>query len=184
MKGNINWAMRSTGPMTEEEIASHCDEVDWRAISRYQKLSEDFIIRWQDRLDWHLTTLHQNLSDSVIKLVRDKLASPTLIKNIAAKRLGLTDVVEYGTVSIKQRWQVKRLANTLKRRLRIGWRPTESIGRFLVGISIVGWIYYIGAKESASKTFLTVLVVLLGIMTAIGGVLMFYRVARDNLTKG
>lgn len=184
MKGKINWAMKSTTPMSEKEIEEHCDEVDWRAISKYQKLSDAFIIAWQERLDWYNVTLYQNLSDFVIQSVRSRLtSSPSLIKNIAVQRLGLTAEEEQCNLSIKQRWQIKRLSDKLKRRYRIGWRPIDALGKVFIGISVIGWIYYIGAKDSVSKTTLTVTTVLLTITTVIGCLLMFYRVARENLTK-
>lgn len=42
------------------------DAVDWKYVSKYQKLNDEFIIRYAKYLDWDLLTKYQNLSYNVI----------------------------------------------------------------------------------------------------------------------
>ena len=48
-----------------------CDKfkkyIDWDEISRYQKLSEDFIREFEDYVDWYEIRHNQNLSEDFIK---------------------------------------------------------------------------------------------------------------------
>ena len=54
------------------EFAAIChgqnkDQVDWYGISKYQKLSADFIREFKDRVDWRCISEHQKLSEDFIK---------------------------------------------------------------------------------------------------------------------
>ena len=42
------------------------DRIDWVHISRNQKLSEEFIIKFQERLDWEYISTYQKLSEEFI----------------------------------------------------------------------------------------------------------------------
>lgn len=173
----INWAYRSTKSISETEIAEHSEEVDWRAISRYQTLSEEFMLVWANKLDWYLVTKHQDVSDRALMTVKEKI-SPAMLDNVCAKRLGFdSDMVN---ISLMQRWKVNRESKKLKRKLRIGWQPSDAIGKILIGISIVGWIYFFGAKGIVSKTQEIIIAIAFGITSFLGLALLIWKKYREN----
>ena len=49
------------------------DEVDWLCISRWQKLSEDFIREFSDKLNWGCISYYQKLSEDFIREFADKV---------------------------------------------------------------------------------------------------------------
>jgi len=49
------------------------DKVDWDDISRYQKLSEDFIREFQDEVDWIYISKYQKLSENFIREFKNKV---------------------------------------------------------------------------------------------------------------
>ena len=42
------------------------DDVDWESISIEQKLSDDFIRKFQDYIDWYWVSIYQKLSEELI----------------------------------------------------------------------------------------------------------------------
>ena len=64
--------------MTENEIREKIKEkginiVNWKSISQYQTLSEDFIREFQDKVDWMQIFIHQTLSEDFIRQFKDKV---------------------------------------------------------------------------------------------------------------
>lgn len=49
------------------------DRLDWYLVSRYQRLSPEFIRRWADKLDWNALSLRADLTESFMFEYRDKL---------------------------------------------------------------------------------------------------------------
>lgn len=47
--------------------------MNWNAISRFQRLDESFIERFQDKVNWAEVSIYQNLSESFIKKFQDKV---------------------------------------------------------------------------------------------------------------
>ncbi len=68
--------------ITEENVMNHPFEVikryrkkdlNWKNISRFQKLSEDFIREFQDRVNWDHIPRYQELSKDFIREFRDRV---------------------------------------------------------------------------------------------------------------
>ena len=64
--------------MTENEIREKIKEkgidiVNWKSVSQYQTLSEDFIREFQDKVDWEWISSKQKLSESFIREFIDKV---------------------------------------------------------------------------------------------------------------
>ena len=57
----------------EFEITDITNEIDWIHISR-QKLSEEFIKKFQDKVNWQYISLKQNLSEEFIREFQDKVS--------------------------------------------------------------------------------------------------------------
>jgi len=55
--------------------------IDWVYISRYQKLSEDFIREFKDKLDWNYISRCQKLSDDFIREFKDYINKNNLVYN-------------------------------------------------------------------------------------------------------
>ena len=53
---------------------------DWKKISKFQKLSEDFIRDHQDKVDWEYISAYQELSESFIKSSAKALLKNSKIK--------------------------------------------------------------------------------------------------------
>jgi hypothetical protein len=65
---NVDWYNISKyQKLSEDFIREFQDEVDWDNISSYQKLSEDFIREFQNKVDWYWISLNQKLSEDFIK---------------------------------------------------------------------------------------------------------------------
>ena len=47
---------------------------NWKEISKFQKLSEDFISEFQDRVDWWDISKYQKLSEDFIRNNKDKVS--------------------------------------------------------------------------------------------------------------
>ena len=60
--------------LSENFMRDHQDKVDWTNISHYQKLSEDFISEFQDRVDWWDISKYQKLSEDFIRNNKDKVS--------------------------------------------------------------------------------------------------------------
>lgn len=67
--------------LSEDFIRRHADDinnsmyggkVDWKLISQYQKLSEQFMRDFNHKLDWHVLPKYQTMSDKFIKEFRGK----------------------------------------------------------------------------------------------------------------
>ena len=50
--------------LSEEFITKFQEHVDWYWISAYQTLSEEFITKFQDKVDWYLISRYQTISNS------------------------------------------------------------------------------------------------------------------------
>lgn len=55
--------------------------MDWKAVSRYQALSEDLIDQFADRVDWRGISAYQRLSEDFIQAHREKLDMEALADN-------------------------------------------------------------------------------------------------------
>ena len=47
--------------------------LDWKSISKNQRLSSDFIIEFEDKLDWNYISKHQKLSEDLIRMFKNKV---------------------------------------------------------------------------------------------------------------
>ena len=54
---------------------------NWKLISRYQELSEEFIDKYSDRVYWDLISQYQQLSKEFIKKYREKIDIYCLYNN-------------------------------------------------------------------------------------------------------
>jgi phosphoribosylanthranilate isomerase len=71
---NIYWIDISVcQKLSEEFIAKFQDKVNWNCISIYQKLSEEFITKFQDKVDWNCISKHQKLSEEFMTKFQDKV---------------------------------------------------------------------------------------------------------------
>ena len=57
------------------------DKVDWNIISKFQKLSEDFIKEFKEIVNWNNISWKQKLSEDFIYDFQDKLDMDFLIEN-------------------------------------------------------------------------------------------------------
>jgi hypothetical protein len=62
---------------TEDEFIQCVEKnikiVDWNKISKHQKLSEEFIEKFQDKIGWWQISINQTLSESFIEKYQDKV---------------------------------------------------------------------------------------------------------------
>ena len=69
-----NWrALSRYNGLTEEFIREFADKVHWDCISIYQHLSEEFIREFKDWLDWDWISIRQHLSEDFIREFKDKV---------------------------------------------------------------------------------------------------------------
>jgi len=59
--------------LSEEFIREFQDKVNWDCIFTYQKLSEDFIREFQDKVYWYYISKYQKLSEEFIREFQDKV---------------------------------------------------------------------------------------------------------------
>ena len=59
--------------LSEDFIEKFQDKIDFDYISISQKLSEDFIEKFQDKVDWEHISIYQNLSESFIEKFQNKV---------------------------------------------------------------------------------------------------------------
>ena len=70
---DINWVYISKyQKLSEEFIEKYNDKVDWSRISSNQKLSEEFIEKYYDKVDWWNISKYQTLSEEFIEKYIDK----------------------------------------------------------------------------------------------------------------
>ena len=70
----VDWAYISKyQKLSEEFIEKYIDKVDWFYISIFQKLSESFIEKHIDKADWYYISKYQILSESFIEKHSDKV---------------------------------------------------------------------------------------------------------------
>ena len=73
-KDNVNWRWISTyQKLSEPFIRKFKGKVDWHCISIYQKLSEPFIREFKDNVYWYYISKYQNLSEPFIKEFKDNV---------------------------------------------------------------------------------------------------------------
>ena len=71
---NINWKKISQyEKLSEEFIEKFKDKVNFWRISQYQKLSEEFIQKFQDKVNWSCISQYQKLNEEFIKKFQDKV---------------------------------------------------------------------------------------------------------------
>ena len=69
-----NWrALSRHNGLTEEFIREFQDKVHWDCISIYQHLSEDFIREFKDDVVWNLISIYQHLSEDFIREFKDRV---------------------------------------------------------------------------------------------------------------
>jgi hypothetical protein len=73
----------------EKRIHKGHIDIDWEEISCNQKLSEEFIEKFQNKVDWDAISIHQKLSEEFIQKFQDKvnwgyisIYQKTLFKNL------------------------------------------------------------------------------------------------------
>jgi len=73
-KDKVSWYNISRyQKLSEEFIREFKDKVEWYWTSRYQKLSEEFIREFKDKVDWSLISCYQKLSEEFIREFKDKV---------------------------------------------------------------------------------------------------------------
>ena len=60
--------------LSEKFIIEFQDKVSWEDISCFQILSKDFIRKFKDKIDWYFLTRYHKLSDSFREEFADKLS--------------------------------------------------------------------------------------------------------------
>jgi hypothetical protein len=71
---DVNWVCISMDQkLSEEFIGKYQDKVCWQYISAYQKLSEDFIEKHADKINWKHISAYQKLSEEFIDKYQDKV---------------------------------------------------------------------------------------------------------------
>jgi hypothetical protein len=74
-KDKVSWYYISKyQKLSENFIREFKDKVNWCYISLYQKLSEDFIREFKDKVDWINISLYQKLSEDFIREFKDKVS--------------------------------------------------------------------------------------------------------------
>jgi len=59
--------------LSEDFIRKFKDKVEWNYISTFQKLSEDFIREFKDKVSWWHISYYQKLSEDFIREFKDKV---------------------------------------------------------------------------------------------------------------
>ena len=67
--------------LSEEFIKKHSNKVTWNDISACQTLSEDFIEKHSDKLNWYEISFYHKLSEEFIKKHIDKIDIYWLMEN-------------------------------------------------------------------------------------------------------
>ena len=74
-KNKVNWkAVCRYQKLSEEFIQEFQDRVDWDCISEYQELSEEFIREFKDELYWECLSKHQKLSEDFIREFKNRVS--------------------------------------------------------------------------------------------------------------
>jgi hypothetical protein len=83
--------------LSEEFIEKHSNKLNWDNISAYQVLSEDFIEKHLDKLNWYEISFYHKLSEEFIKKHIDKINIYWLMenKNISEKIKEEIKTLEY-----------------------------------------------------------------------------------------
>ena len=73
-KDKVDWDKISKyQKLSEEFIREFKDQVNWSGISIYQKLSEELIREFKDQVDWSYISKYQKLSEEFIREFKDKV---------------------------------------------------------------------------------------------------------------
>ena len=67
--------------LSENFIREFQDKVDWYYISKYQKLSENFIREFKDKVNWEFISEYFLLSESFVREFKNKINIDNLKKN-------------------------------------------------------------------------------------------------------
>jgi len=71
---NVDWKRVSEyRNLSEDFIREFANKVDWTSISRNQRLSEDFIREFADKVGWYFISWFQNLSEDFIREFADEV---------------------------------------------------------------------------------------------------------------
>lgn len=71
----VEWSKVCKYPLQEWIINKYHNDVDWKVISQYQKLSQDFLIHWKKRLYWGIVCRYQTLNEGFINYMIQKGAA-------------------------------------------------------------------------------------------------------------
>lgn len=97
----MTWKLKLTSKELEKfENDIMLDNWNWRTISQYKSLSEDFIRKYQDKVNWEDISYHQKLSEDFIIEFKDKVCWKNICKSqdlsdefIKEYRFNLTDLL-------------------------------------------------------------------------------------------
>jgi hypothetical protein len=83
-KDEFNWHGALVNvKMSEEFIEKHADDIEkankWELVSYYQKLSEEFMMKWAKKMNWNYVSQRQKLSDKFIRENLSKLNKQWLL---------------------------------------------------------------------------------------------------------
>lgn len=77
----IEWyAISRYKKLSEDFIRQFQDYIDWCALPIRQKLSENFIREFQENMDWYYICTYQNLSEGFMREFKDKIDWRTISK--------------------------------------------------------------------------------------------------------
>ncbi len=70
----INWnSISRYQKLSEEFIEKFQDKVKWKVVLRYQELSEEFIEKFQNKVNWYWISIYQKLTEKFIEKFQDKI---------------------------------------------------------------------------------------------------------------
>lgn len=65
--------------LSEDFIREFHNKVNWNMISKYQKLSEDFIKEFENKVDWDNISMFQKLSEYLIREFHNKVKNYSIL---------------------------------------------------------------------------------------------------------
>ena len=74
------------------------DKANWNYISKFQKLSENFIKEFKDKVNWNIISFQQELSEDFVYDFRDKLDIDYLIEKNKITKNRLLELKEINSI--------------------------------------------------------------------------------------
>ena len=84
--------------LSESFIRKFQDKLDWSELSQNQILSEPFIREFQDKVDWYYISRYQELSEPFIREFQDKLSRYVMHIPVLRNKLVKNELIHIHTV--------------------------------------------------------------------------------------